>query len=228
MNSNDKFRRKLRKLLALAASDNPHEAERAREQAKKMMLQHGISEDDAHIVDLAGKTLSYKRPRASDNTLLGLIHKISGVEIYFQATRTRDGRWHSTPRFLGSQSNAELACYAFDVLHRQMDQAVKKMRSELGVQLNAHHVENFRRGWIHSAATKLVNVFGTRDVPTNVSEYFNRHFGKIDSAKPRAPKTTASGDALIQLGLRRGESAELMAATGDDSAGRIRIGHSAP
>lgn len=45
-----KWRIKVRKLLALAQSDNPHEAERAREQAQKLMSKHGLTEESAEMV----------------------------------------------------------------------------------------------------------------------------------------------------------------------------------
>ena len=43
---NEKYKRKIQKLLALAGSDNPHEAERAKVQAAKMMKKYGFVEPD--------------------------------------------------------------------------------------------------------------------------------------------------------------------------------------
>jgi hypothetical protein len=48
---------KIRKLLALSTSSNPHEAALAAQRAQELILKHAVSEDDLHAGDVAVETV---------------------------------------------------------------------------------------------------------------------------------------------------------------------------
>lgn len=83
--NNDKVKEKIRKLLRLAQSNEPHEAERARVQSEKLMAKHNLHEDDLEIVQkIATRFIVGRRPPASCHLLLAAVEHISGCFSLFE------------------------------------------------------------------------------------------------------------------------------------------------
>lgn len=78
MTDQDKHIEKLKKLLALAASGNPHEAALALRRARKLMDVHGITHSDIAMSDI-DETISHYWPTGSlrpPRYMLGLMNII--------------------------------------------------------------------------------------------------------------------------------------------------------
>lgn len=222
----DKYKSKIRKLLALAESDNPHEAERARVQAEKLMRKHNLMATDVEVVSLEGKAFTRRHPKDSENCLIWRICEIAACESFPRTTSVQLGRqykYQTRPVFMGLQHDAEMAVYCWEVLLMQMQSKQRAMKKEYG--LRANDVEIYSCSWAIKATEKLVNVFGTREVPKSVASAKERMQFDGES-KPRSAK---SGDdperesALHTLGYRHGEDAYLNVAASDLSSKQARL-----
>lgn len=220
--SNEKYKNKIRKLLALAQSDNPHEAERAKVQAQKLMAKHNIHEGDVEIITTSGKAIKRKNIKKSEAILVSAILRISGCEGFSRCESEWDWgsqryKYENKPHFIGLQHDAELAAYSWDVLLDQLLRAQRVIKKEHPT-LGANEIERYSEGWVLRAATKLENVFGERKPPENVTDYHNRRNSELKTVKPRAAKSTGDKQldtALENLGYRDGKKARLHNAASD-------------
>ncbi|ATG74335.1 hypothetical protein AN401_11625 [Zobellella denitrificans] len=155
---------KLKKLMALAQSGNPHEAANALAKAQKLMAEHKIDADALELADLGESlvrmaTNSDKPPRWS-LMLVSLIREAFGVEAVitrelFSATRQ--------VRFYGLAERAEIAGYCHDVLRRQLARARKDYIAGLSKRMKPANktarADQFCEGWcygVRQAVDKLV------------------------------------------------------------------------
>lgn len=219
----DKIRRKIRKALALATSDNPHEAERARSQAAAMMRQHNIDADGVDVIHVESVAFDYCTPRGSDNALISAIKKISGTELYLSCSY-RGTKRVARVCFLGITSDAELAGYALSVLYRQMIRDGKDFKKK-HPHLSAADVEVYRSGWARSAASKLQNIFPRKDTPPATKAEAEKYFSGMGTAKTRNAKVDneSRAAALYALGQCDGRNAKVLAATPDHSEKRALL-----
>ncbi len=220
----EKYRRKIRKLLALAESSNPHEAARAKEQAMAMMRIHGIADGEVEVIDQPSITLPYKSLKSSDAILISAVVHAAGVEVYLRG-RYEARRWKARVHIIGFQKSAELADYALDVLHRQMRTATAELKRK-SPYLGERELEEFRRGYATSAGRKLINLFGERAIPDAVKARFTADCADAKAADIRKPKGARAGatDALQAAGYQSGLTAELNPAATHDSAPVALIG----
>lgn len=96
MTDQNKHIEKLKKLLALAASGNPHEAALALRRARKLMDVHGITHSDIAMSDI-DETISHYWPTGSlrpPRYMLGLMNINLVLTPSFTPARTR--LWGST------------------------------------------------------------------------------------------------------------------------------------
>jgi hypothetical protein len=109
---------KIKKCLALARSANEHEAATALAKACELMDQHGIDEEDIGLGDVAEAIARASRtikPPLWEGMLSATVCHAVGVRCLIN----RDG----DRVFVGVQSRAEIAGYAFSVLFRQLARA---------------------------------------------------------------------------------------------------------
>ena len=218
---NEKWKKKIRKLLALSLSDNVHEAERAKVQAQKIMAKYGLNNDDIEVVSVpASKCFKRASPKESELTLMQAIDDISGCISHLRTRRTRQYRnlrYKTSVVFMGIQHDAEIAAYCWDVLYSQLviDQKIKK--KECG--LNANHIEIYSVTWCESASKKLKNAFGYKPmregIRGNIEKFLNSdEVGK--GGKTLQPSLTGDfhfDKALMEMGRSDGEAANLHTAT---------------
>lgn len=84
---------KIKKLMALAGSNNPHEAAIALRKAQLLMQEHQLSEADVELSDIAEScsvmaNASEKQPQWSLN-LMAMIKQTFGVSSYFSVYQRR-------------------------------------------------------------------------------------------------------------------------------------------
>lgn len=161
---NKRVMEKLKKLMALAQSGNPHEAANALAKAQKLMAEHQIDADSLELADLDEclvrmATNSDKPPRWS-LMLVNLIRDAFGVE----AVLTRG--WVSATmqvQFYGLVERVEIAGYCHDVLRRQLVRARKDYISGLSKRMKPANktarADQYCEGWcygVRQAVDKLV------------------------------------------------------------------------
>ena len=159
---------KIKKCLALAASDNPNEAATALRQAQALMAKHGITSADVELSEVTTNKVNAgagKTPPSWIARLVTLVCKAFGVDAVFQDEWSK-GEWKSKVIFIGVNCSPEITGYAYEVLLRQL----KKDRSNFLKTLNKRlkrttktmRGDLYAQGWIESVG-KLV-------IPADVSE----------------------------------------------------------
>lgn len=103
--------RKIKACLALAGSDNPHEAAAAMRQAKKLMAQHGIGESmlDVSRTDLK---IKYARPPVWFGQLGYAVGQAFGCSFFMA---------YKVATFVGPNGATEIASYCFEVVLRGLE-----------------------------------------------------------------------------------------------------------
>ncbi len=128
---NESIIAKIKKCLALAKSDNPHEAANALRQAQKMMEIHNISSLDvqaSNIQETQAKASTVETVRW-EVSLARLVSKafacaffVSSGHIYKDLAMRRTLHYH----FVGVTPAADIAQYAFEVLSEQCKKARRR------------------------------------------------------------------------------------------------------
>lgn len=165
MNKRDRLLSKIKKLLALSKSANPHEAAAALRQAQKLMQEHQIQQDEVEITEKANPQKFARKAPQYIHELCGVINKAFGVSCYLQD----DGYpIKSHVVFFGQDERPEIASYCFDVLFRQLNTARKAFNAGQNKRLKRStlisRADAFCEGWV-------IGVYkSVKDFALNLSE----------------------------------------------------------
>ena len=107
---------KIKKCLALAASDNPGEAEAALRQAKKLMDKHGITEAQVKLAEV--KSMESKAPPARDRA--ARLANMIALAFACRLILHHPGRGGAF-EFIGKGHYPELAQYTYAVLWKRLE-----------------------------------------------------------------------------------------------------------
>lgn len=228
MSMDKRYQEKIRKLLALSQSDNPHEAETAKRQAMSLMKKYRIDADELDIISASPRPIKRKGIKQYEHILVSAIMDISGCYALHETRRQISGGrivWESRVEFIGLERDAELAAYSFDVIYPQLEKARKEFQKTYSA--SAQQADLYCKGWILSASRKLINVFGERDRPEEVVKHKAKKQEGVEPAKVKGTKLSgnSSVDAhCLNLGGRDGQDATLNVATTDQQEKQLRIG----
>ncbi|QUX96558.1 hypothetical protein C0J08_14640 [Marinomonas sp. CT5] len=228
MSMDSRYQAKIRKLLALSQSDNPHEAETAKRQAMSLMKKYRIDVDELDIISTYSRPIKRKTIKEYEHILVSAIMEISGVyALHGTRPRIYGGRivWDSYVEFIGLERDAELAAYSFDVIYPQLEKARKEFQKTYGG--NAQQADLYCKGWIVSACRKLVNVFGERDKPEEVVKHKAKKLEGVEPSKIKDTKSSGNRGLdfdCLTLGGAHGKNASLNVATTDQQEKQLRIG----
>lgn len=154
--------RALRKVLAClrrAKSSNPNEAAIALRQAKAMMAQYGLTDDDAVAAEIS-EAVAGTRCRGAEvpRSMLLLADVVAegyrcrivvSRERYYDESCRLSGK--TVIKFFGYGADAQVAAYAFTVLNRQLTADKAKHTSRIRKRANKERRgEEFAFGWIHA------------------------------------------------------------------------------
>ncbi len=121
--------RRLKKILALTESSNPGEAAAAMQQANTLMQRYGFTSMDAQVSDVqeVACELSGAEVLRWEHSLISVVAKAMGVMAMKSSFKPVRGK--RRPRgsiiFVGENSRAEIAAYAFESLRRKLRRDVK-------------------------------------------------------------------------------------------------------
>ncbi len=132
---------KVRKLLNLAGSDNPHEAQAAMAAANKLLLLHNLDELDAK----ADPGFSWRWIGAPTGRVTLERKLISGIlishyfvrAVWMRTTMPITGKQASVLEVLGRPHNLDLAQYVHTYLDRTLDTLWKRYKKATGAKGNA-------------------------------------------------------------------------------------------
>lgn len=204
----DRYREKVRKLLALAESNNPHEAERALSQAKKIMAKYNIKAHDTEIITVKSTNVPRRFMKDFEVHMVSCVNAVSGCEAYSRSTYHPNGKIVTDIYFVGLASDANMAAYSFEVLHTQVRQFQLRMKRQ---GYAAPERNRASLAWVIAACEKLNQFFDYKDVPDQVKDYYKRESEGYNEASHRESKAVDDeGDqALLNHGYYEGHKARL-------------------
>lgn len=212
-NNDEKLLQKIRKLLALAKSSNPHEAAIAMRQAQKLMAELNINQVEVEIGESKSKkSFANKTPRYI-HLLAATIKTAFGVEGYFE------GGLKTQAVFYGQAERPEIASYCFDVLYRQLDKARAEFNATQSQKLKRatriNRADLFCEGWV-TGVYQAVKAFApqlSEEEKGKLERYYQHLHNKhhFTDAAVRETKSTgrSSSDTAKQLGYQQGRQVEL-------------------
>lgn len=210
-NSNEKYIEKIKKLLALAKSTNPHEAAIAMNQAIKLMAKHNISNNDVRLSEIE-EHITKSAPSNANKPpkyFLMLIKLISLAFGCHACLTVVDNKRKVS--FYGFRELPQLAAYAFDVLSTQLVKARKLFLSQQNGNCKKitkiNRADAFCVGWV-SGVYQLVEDFAMTDEEQNLlSEYLQTLNTSL--VKARDNKKCNGSESAQFIGYYQGKNAQL-------------------
>lgn len=205
--STERYREKVRKLLALAESTNPHEAERALVQAKKLMAKYNIKAEDTDIVTVESSSVPRRHLKDFEIHMASCVNAVSGCESFVRTRFLPEGKIRSTVLFVGLASDANMAAYSFEVLHNQVRQFQRQLKE------SGHTPPERNRAslaWAVGACEKLTSFFDYKEVPESVKSYYERESADYEeSAHKNSTSVEDKDQELLAEGYLQGQKAQL-------------------
>lgn len=221
MNERDKIIAKIKKCLALAKSNNEHEAANALRQAQKLMQTHGISDLDVEHADIqeeATRAGAAKKPARWESRLANRVATAFDCRVYLQQG-WGIGQWV----FVGATPSSEIARYAFEVLFRQAKRAradYVKTALKRCTKNRTRRADLFSEGWVITATELVENFAGSKAAQLRIAAYLERNH-TLQDLKVRdrnaGRKLTERECGDKDAGLRAGQDAQLNRGLAGDS-----------
>lgn len=215
----DKYISKIRKLLKLSGSSNPHEAALALSRAQQMMKKYNLDSDSVLLSDYgaAQTRILVKNPPDWVCKLLIVIEKAFGVDSVI--TSELDARWrtHGAIMFIGLKSHCDLASYCFDVLYRQIlnDRKVYigTLHKNCKRSTKTTRADWYCLGWISEVRNKVIP-FVVSEGHSNLIRVWKEKNLNLSSYQPRVVKEDKGQYDAYLNGKLDGANASLHAGMG--------------
>lgn len=143
----DRLLRRIRRLVALSESDNPHEAQAAARRARQLLAEHDLTLTP-HDARYTFRQLGRAKQRFAlwEKVILQILEDHFGVRALYNAAYLPDrGKWGWVLEVVGTVEHVEVACYVHDALLHHADHAWRAHRKTQGLQGNKHR-RNFLYG----------------------------------------------------------------------------------
>ncbi|PPC91867.1 MAG: hypothetical protein CTY34_01995 [Methylobacter sp.] len=187
---------KIAKCMALAASDNPGEAEAAKRQAQALLKKHNLTVGDVSAADVREartKTGLNYRPPVYLSYLARVISDAFGcggvVNVGYSA--------QASITFFGLGAKPELAAYTFDVLRRQIvkDRAAFVATIKRYKRANKTRKANlFCEAWVCRVGQQVSEFAGNEREKVAVEAYRQKRYGAKSKAETRTQTTALPND----------------------------------
>lgn len=232
LNEEDKKRvlRRLKKILALADSDNPGEAAAALHQARVLMDKYGLEQADAQesAIEETELVASGTELARWESSLAGVVAAALGVSIVIRKFVRKRGltRPKATIVFIAESHKSQLAKYAFEILRKKlrkaMSQSFEAMLISAGVnpkalRINAQQRDAYAYAWCKAIREKV------EALAPAVAPEVDSYISKMDLTEPKPQKEGSKrkdifADPLAlhmyRQGIQDGASVELHNAVG--------------
>ncbi len=203
---------KIKKLMALANSSNPHEAANALRKAQALMSQHQLTQLDVELsaigeqsAKMANKSL--KQPKWSV-MLTSLICQAFGVEAY-----TSHSLFGCSMNFIGRTDLVEVAAYCYTVLSRQLVKARKEYQADLNKRLKQStktaRADLFCEGWVYGVYQQVHKLSMDPKEKELIQQFKAVHLKNLESGQIRDAKGTSRDSSAMSDGYRVGRSVQL-------------------
>lgn len=211
MTDQDKHIEKLKKLLALAASGNPHEAALALRRARKLMDVHGITHSDIAMSDI-DETISHYWPTGSlrpPRYMLGLMNIIR--EAFGVNSIIHPGTYPG----VGSTAtgNGCTGCVHWEVLARQLKKArqqyISAQNKRIKTATRTSRGDQFAEGWVLAVISEIQSFALTDDERELMQQWLEHKYPQTQTTRARKPGRSRNGDASRYAGFLEGQNVRL-------------------
>ncbi len=210
----EKVIERVARLLSLAKSDNPHEADAAMAAARRLMLKHNLDQDRLQRPDYSFRTLG--RPMARVHEAARFVGTILSrhffVEVLWVSSYLPlEGKRGSVIEIGGSTANLEMAAYVHDFLHHTAEALWRRHKAERGIRGNRERrtfVSGVMRGFFEKLeaerrATEREGLVWLKDA--SLSDYWARRHPRTHQIRYQGSARSAAHDE----GRAAGRSIEL-------------------
>jgi len=178
---NTKILDKIKKLLRLSKSSEPHEAALALQRAMELMQAHNISEQDiaiSEVKEAGSQPTGGVRANVITHRLASLIAHLFSCDLYYTGYfggSIYNHRPKTIAKFVGLDPNAEIAAYCFDVMELKLRKArnaylktIPKQTKKYNKTKRAHA---FCLGWLIPIAGKVQHLVPVLELAPAVVAY---------------------------------------------------------
>ncbi|AAP95108.1 DUF2786 domain-containing protein [[Haemophilus] ducreyi] len=212
---NEKTLRKIKKLLALSKSSNPHEAAKALEMAQKLMQENRINQVEIEFSQYHGKQKTAKKSARYVHQLVGVITRAFGVDAYmsnfYPDKDEAEEKMHVV--FYGAEGRPEIASYCFDVLYRQLQTARKEFLATQSKRLKRSTLisrgDEFCQGWVFGVHENVKEFAMTPEEKGKLERYRYNGFKDLQTAKVRDAGETRDYGLALSQGYKQGSKVTL-------------------
>lgn len=210
---------KIKKCLALAGSDNEHEAAQALKHAQALMRRYGVDEAsiaDADLLeaDVPARSASAKRPSAWEAHLLSLVGKTFGCLLTFTSSVRKGSRAPGRYTYIGLHTQAAVAAYTATVLLRELRAARKRhiaaeklRRGTLKRREVTRLGDAFCAGWLSRVEQQVTAFANPKNVEAAIGARMARRCGEREAKPGKFAKRYDA--ASLEAGLAAGEAVRL-------------------
>lgn len=218
------IRRRLKKVAALMASDNEHEAASAQRQAEAIMREYRMDQTDVLVADVEiaeVKAGAQEDPPTWERNLAAICGDAYGCDVIFRSGYSPKGKW----LFVGMAPAATLAGYAMDALatksrsdrRKYIGTALKRYRNEKNKRAAA---DTYSVGWVKAIYRILPSRPATAEQHAAIQRFKAEQFGELSTMKSRATEGRADY-RHAHAGHNDGRKAEFHSGVGHRGAPRM-------
>lgn len=193
---------KIKKLLRLSKSDNPHEAALALQKAQEIMRAYSISENDilmSEVQEALSDSKTSKKVNGWFHRLALMVAGCFGCEVYYT---NKYNSYEFYPGFVGEDPEAEIALYAFEVLRRQLKKARRDFIAGLPKQTQPKNRQKradfFCHGWIYEVEGKVFALVPRREPTQKVKAYMQTKDLKSTNTKSHPKHNSRDIEAAFE------------------------------
>ena len=218
---------KIKKLLALAASGNQHEAANAMAKVQALMEANGLTDADIELSSIAQQWVkcanqSRTQPQWS-HMLISLVGDAFGVEVMYQ----RELFGAVRVSFIGPAERAEIAGYVYEVLARQLGKARREYLAGLNKRMKATtkttRADLFCEGWCRAVYAKVQRLVPNEKEAALVKQFMEQRHPKLKQATAREAGGNRRDHNAMFDGYAAGSNVELNAGVAGQEQARLGV-----
>lgn len=212
---------KIKKCLALFAKGSGNEATTALRQAQALMHEYGISNEDVQLSDIneayVDIGLGFKKPPQWRSNLAGVSARIFDCRIllsYYHHINSK-GLVEKVKRvrFIGIETNAELAAYTYEVLARQLTRDrkryLKSLHASCSLATRRRRADLFADNWVQ-AVIDLIIEFAQQESSLNlIDAYISQKYQETIPVVYAQKSNNKRDDSARRAGIKAGRNAQL-------------------
>ena len=222
---------RIKKCLALAGSDNPHEAEAALRQAHKLMVLYDLDSLDIELSEISKQELCEVSsiPKWREMLYVDCAYAFGCKVLVLKEPKLNSGKWSTTKIYsiVGSKSDIELATYAASVLSRQLDISLRNFMLNNKENLRrsvASEKNTFCKAWVCAVGSKISQFADSSrgKKMESIAQYLAKQNPGIKNKKSRPVFSDSESKFAARLGMESGKKASLHGAV--TSTAEVPIG----